>query len=366
MHKGVGMLLAELMRIKAEGDYAAIKALVDQYGVHFDPALRDQVVARYNRLNVPTYWCGINADLTAKFDPAGKVTAVAISLSARFREAAVELRGDVRSTIARQWLHGSIRRPRCGRRKLSICGGCPRASWNPCSPKRPPRGTTSWSGTSTSRPTWCGASSICTPSTAARSSKTDEVVGLPLLRPGGEQGPDRRSLPAPRLPHRGAREPDARLGAAHRSLGNPLASAHRIAAHDAAFLAGPPGPALPLPELVRAQLHADRPERRRVSGRHACAGRCTSRRWSDHYQDAAASLISAAYSGHVDSRINDQYRSTAGARRFLYNIVQYPGCGTFYRPASYAAFEAATRPALRHLAREHRGAGLRPHRRRSA
>ncbi len=65
-------------------------------------------------------------------------------------------------------------------------------------------------------------------------------------------------------------------------------------------------------------------------------------RWSDHYQDAAASLISAAYSGHVDSRINDQYRSTAGARRFLYNIVQYPGCGTFYRPASYAAFEAAT------------------------
>jgi ribosomal protein S18 acetylase RimI-like enzyme len=65
-------------------------------------------------------------------------------------------------------------------------------------------------------------------------------------------------------------------------------------------------------------------------------------RWSDHYQDAAAPLISAAYAGHVDSRINDQYRSTAGARRFLYNIVQYPGCGTFYRPASYAAFEAAT------------------------
>jgi dipeptidyl-peptidase-3 len=37
MRQGVGMLLAELMRIKAEGDYAAIKALVDQYGVHFDP-----------------------------------------------------------------------------------------------------------------------------------------------------------------------------------------------------------------------------------------------------------------------------------------------------------------------------------------
>jgi len=62
-------------------------------------------------------------------------------------------------------------------------------------------------------------------------------------------------------------------------------------------------------------------------------------RWSDHYQDGAAHLISDAYSGHVDSSINDQYRTVAGARRFLYNIVQYPGCGQFYRPASYAAFE---------------------------
>src|SRR5581483_10722653 len=36
MHQGVGMLLAELMRCKAEGDYAALKALIDKYGVHFD------------------------------------------------------------------------------------------------------------------------------------------------------------------------------------------------------------------------------------------------------------------------------------------------------------------------------------------
>ena len=64
MQEGVGMLLAELMRIKAEGDYDAIKALVDKYGVHFDPKLRDQVVARYAKLDVPTYWAGINSDLT--------------------------------------------------------------------------------------------------------------------------------------------------------------------------------------------------------------------------------------------------------------------------------------------------------------
>ncbi len=79
MRKGVGMLLAELMRIKAEGDYDAIKALVDKYGVHFDPALRDQVLARYQKLNLPTYFAGINAHLTAKSGKDGEVDKVEIS-----------------------------------------------------------------------------------------------------------------------------------------------------------------------------------------------------------------------------------------------------------------------------------------------
>ena len=79
MHEGIGMLLAELMRIKAQGDYAAIKDLMDKYGVHFDPPLRDEVVARYKTLNLPTYWAGINSDLTAQFDSKGDVTKVSIS-----------------------------------------------------------------------------------------------------------------------------------------------------------------------------------------------------------------------------------------------------------------------------------------------
>jgi dipeptidyl-peptidase-3 len=79
MHDGVGLLLAELMRIKAEGDYAAIKKLIDQYGVHFDPKLRDEVVARYQKLNLPTYWAGVNSDLTPQFDTQGKITKVNIS-----------------------------------------------------------------------------------------------------------------------------------------------------------------------------------------------------------------------------------------------------------------------------------------------
>jgi dipeptidyl-peptidase-3 len=67
------------MRIKAEGDYDAIKALIDKYGVHFDPALRDQVVARFKKLDLPTYWAGINADLTASLDSNGNATEVKIS-----------------------------------------------------------------------------------------------------------------------------------------------------------------------------------------------------------------------------------------------------------------------------------------------
>jgi dipeptidyl-peptidase III len=79
MRDGVGMLLAELMRIKAEGDYAAIKALVDHYGLHFDPAVRDQVQTRYRKLNLPTYWAGINAEVTATFGKNSQIEKVEIS-----------------------------------------------------------------------------------------------------------------------------------------------------------------------------------------------------------------------------------------------------------------------------------------------
>jgi len=59
--------------------------------------------------------------------------------------------------------------------------------------------------------------------------------------------------------------------------------------------------------------------------------------WLPKAQEQTARLIATAYKGHIDSQINDQYRSPGGARRFLMNIVQYPGCGTFFGPASFAA-----------------------------
>jgi ribosomal protein S18 acetylase RimI-like enzyme len=62
--------------------------------------------------------------------------------------------------------------------------------------------------------------------------------------------------------------------------------------------------------------------------------------WQEHYQEGAAQLISAAYRGHVDSEINDQYRTMAGARKFLFNIIQYPGCGNFFQAASLIAFDS--------------------------
>ena len=79
MREGVGQLLAELMRIKAEGDYDAIKRLVDTYGVRFDPKLRDQVVERYKKLNLPTYWAGINTKLTSNLGPKKNVPVITIS-----------------------------------------------------------------------------------------------------------------------------------------------------------------------------------------------------------------------------------------------------------------------------------------------
>jgi len=59
--------------------------------------------------------------------------------------------------------------------------------------------------------------------------------------------------------------------------------------------------------------------------------------WSPRAQEGAARVIADAYAGHIDSQINDQYRSVSGARRFLLNIVQYPGCGTFFQPGSFVA-----------------------------
>ncbi|MGA2716568.1 MAG: GNAT family N-acetyltransferase [Bryobacteraceae bacterium] len=74
----------------------------------------------------------------------------------------------------------------------------------------------------------------------------------------------------------------------------------------------------------------------------AASGRFHLESWAEHHHESAAGVIALAYLNHVDSQINDQYRTPAGARRFIYNIVQFPGCGTFFKPASFVAFDPAT------------------------
>ena len=77
-HDGVGRLLAEVQRIKAEGDYPAAKKLFETYGVHFDPKLRDEVVARVEQLNLPSYTGFVMPELTPVRNASGEITDVSI------------------------------------------------------------------------------------------------------------------------------------------------------------------------------------------------------------------------------------------------------------------------------------------------
>ena len=65
-------------------------------------------------------------------------------------------------------------------------------------------------------------------------------------------------------------------------------------------------------------------------------------RWTDADYQPAAGIITAAYQGHLDSDVNDQYRTVAGSLRFLNNIVRFPGCGVFDPSASFVAFHRPT------------------------
>ncbi len=66
------------------------------------------------------------------------------------------------------------------------------------------------------------------------------------------------------------------------------------------------------------------------------------RRWIEQDYQPAAGVISSAYRGHIDSEINDQYRSHAGSIRFLNNIVRFPGCGVFDVESSFSAIHRPT------------------------
>jgi dipeptidyl-peptidase-3 len=77
--KGVGELLTEVQRIKSEGDREAAEPLFEKYGIRFDPKLRDEVVARYEKLDRPSYTGFVMPTLTTVLDEDGNITDVHVS-----------------------------------------------------------------------------------------------------------------------------------------------------------------------------------------------------------------------------------------------------------------------------------------------
>jgi dipeptidyl-peptidase-3 len=78
-HEGVARLLAEVQRIWAEGDHPAARDLFERYGVHFDAALRDEVVARVDHLKLPSYTGFVMPRLEAVRNEQGEITDVRVS-----------------------------------------------------------------------------------------------------------------------------------------------------------------------------------------------------------------------------------------------------------------------------------------------
>ncbi len=96
--EGVGKLLGEIQRIKAEGDYAAAKSLFETYGIHFDPKLRDEVIGRVEKLHLPSYTGFVMPKLTPVMDGGGKITDVTISYPQDFAAQMLEYSEATRAT----------------------------------------------------------------------------------------------------------------------------------------------------------------------------------------------------------------------------------------------------------------------------
>ena len=73
-----GRLLAEVQRIKSEGDYEAARQLVERYAVKVDPGLHDEIIARYSKLGIPPYKGFINPVLIPLVDDAGNIVDIQV------------------------------------------------------------------------------------------------------------------------------------------------------------------------------------------------------------------------------------------------------------------------------------------------
>ena len=79
-----GELLAEIQRIKSEGDLEAARQLVERYGVKVDPKLHKEVLARYKALNLAPYKGFVNPVYTAVRDGEGRITDVTVDYTEEY------------------------------------------------------------------------------------------------------------------------------------------------------------------------------------------------------------------------------------------------------------------------------------------
>lgn len=78
LHHLFGELLAEIQRIKSEGDFEAACLLVEKYAVNIDPELHREILARYKKLNLAPYKGFINPKMTLEMDEEGEITDVVL------------------------------------------------------------------------------------------------------------------------------------------------------------------------------------------------------------------------------------------------------------------------------------------------
>ncbi|WP_144150746.1 dipeptidyl-peptidase 3 family protein [Segatella copri] len=78
LHHLFGELLAEIQRIKSEGDFEAARLLVEKYAVNIDPELHREILARYKKLNLAPYKGFINPKMTLEMDEEGEITDVVL------------------------------------------------------------------------------------------------------------------------------------------------------------------------------------------------------------------------------------------------------------------------------------------------
>ncbi len=118
----------------------------------------------------------------------------------------------------------------------------------------------------------------------------------------------------------GVRRIESQLMLLHMPVTQPLPFNRQMTRHDRCFM-----------EIERPAVLKLQPQTPEIQ--------VTFYQWTERFSEEIAHLVSAAYRGHVDSEINDQYRTIPGARHFLMNIVKFLGCGTFSPEGSVVAVD---------------------------